>query len=217
MKNFADHLYLEKRKERHLKGRESRVNYWIFCALGCTHDGYKPCITQSKRESEIASAIQHLWHWHDKPTWFFKLLMNYYMQTWCLQHSCHSKEPPDSLLHIPKHWKHFNHRNWVPQSGHYIYFRGAFIKNLNSLFFVWCLLSITNETPFIQEPETVWQQNLQNLFFVSPHQSKSCKSTKGQAIVVCCGFGCALKFDSGWGKAPRARNWCLELRRKWSP
>lgn len=83
--------------------------------------------------------------------------------------------------------------------------------------FTWCLLSVTNKTPFIQEPETVWQQNLWNLFSVSPHQSKSCKNTKGLPIVVCCGFGCALKFDSGWGKAPRARNRSLKLRRKWSP
>lgn len=45
-------------------------------------------------------------------------------------------------------------------------------------------------------------------------QDKSCKNTKGLAIVVCCGFGCALKFDSRWGKAPRARNWCLEVKKK---
>lgn len=52
---------------------------------------------------------------------------------------------------------------------------------------------------------------------ISPHQRISCKNTKELAIVVCCGLGCAVKFVSGWGKAPQARNWCFESRSKWSP
>lgn len=71
-------------------------------------------------------------------------------------------------------------------------------------------------TFYLRTWNSAFQQNLWD-FFVRLHQSIFCKNTKELAILVRCGFGCAVKYVSGHGKAPRARNWCFKLRRKWSP